>query len=129
MLDSRQLLVNTPLGNQELITVGRGGGYFDPTRVVWDEQIDGLFPANLIPSIGGIIRTNGVLSVDSVMLAGSQTKTTSDNDAENTRKTKVALARQIIRDIGDGGGLTAQEIQQVLRALIILTRVRLKEIA
>ena len=53
-----QLLVNAPSGQQEIIIVGEGGGYFDPTRVLWDERADGLLPA---VTLGGMVRVDGAL--------------------------------------------------------------------
>ena len=54
----KKLLVNAPSGAQELIEVGTGGGYFDPSRVLWDEREDGpLPPINL----GGMVRDGAAL--------------------------------------------------------------------
>lgn len=39
-----KLLVNAPTGDQQLIKVGEGGGYFDDSRVLWDERKDGPLP-------------------------------------------------------------------------------------
>jgi hypothetical protein len=47
-----KLLVNNPQGEQEVIEVGQGGGYFDESLVLWDERKHGelvIDPA----SIGG----------------------------------------------------------------------------
>lgn len=40
-----RLLVNQPSGKQEIIEITASGGYFDVSRVVWDERIDGALPA------------------------------------------------------------------------------------
>lgn len=40
-----RLLVNQPSGKQEIIEITSSGGYFDVSRVVWDERIDGALPA------------------------------------------------------------------------------------
>ena len=40
----KKLLVNTPQGNQEIVIVGEGGGYFDESLVLWDERTDGEMP-------------------------------------------------------------------------------------
>ncbi len=42
-----KLLVNTPGGYQEIITVHETGGYNDKSAVVWDEREQGPIPANL----------------------------------------------------------------------------------
>lgn len=58
----RQLIVNTPQGKQEMIKVGKGGGYFDSSRVVWDEQEDGPLPEGVEP--GKLVRTDRGLEED-----------------------------------------------------------------
>lgn len=53
-----KLLVNAPSGKQEVIEVGEGGGYFDPSRVLWDEREDGPLPEI---TLGGMVRNGGAL--------------------------------------------------------------------
>lgn len=53
-----KLLVNTPVGKQEVIQVCEGGGYFDPSRVLWDEREDGPLPQI---TLGGMVRDSGKL--------------------------------------------------------------------
>lgn len=48
-----KMLVNNPLGLQELIEIGDGGFYFDNSLVVWDERIDGALPDI---TLGGMVR-------------------------------------------------------------------------
>lgn len=55
------LLVNTPTGQQEIIEIGEGGGYFDPSRVLWDEREDGPLPEI---TLGGMVREGGALAFD-----------------------------------------------------------------
>ena len=40
-----KLLVNQPSGKQEIIEITESGGYFDLSRVIWDERTDGTLPA------------------------------------------------------------------------------------
>ena len=54
-----KLLINTPTGRQEIIEVSDGGGYFDATRVIWDERTDGAMPAI---TLGGMVRAGGLLT-------------------------------------------------------------------
>ena len=56
---SSKLLVNTPSGKQEVIEIGLGGGYFDDSRVVWDERKDGKLPDDI--QIGKMKRVNDAL--------------------------------------------------------------------
>jgi len=56
---SSKLLVNTPSGKQEVIEIGFGGGYFDDSRIVWDERFDGKLPDDI--QIGKMQRVNNAL--------------------------------------------------------------------
>jgi hypothetical protein len=56
-----KILVNAPTGKQELIEVGEGGGYFDASRVLWDERTDGTLPAI---TLGGMVRLGGDMQAD-----------------------------------------------------------------
>lgn len=46
-----KLVVNAPTGKGEVIEIGEGGGYFDQSRVVWDEREDGPVPAAMLVEI------------------------------------------------------------------------------
>ncbi len=50
-----KLLVNNPANEQEVIEVGPGGGYFDESRVLWDERKHGDLPAI---QLGGMVATD-----------------------------------------------------------------------
>ena len=39
-----KLLINCPLGEQQIIQVGEGGDYYDLNRIEWDERKDGKLP-------------------------------------------------------------------------------------
>jgi hypothetical protein len=49
-----KLLVNTPSGEQAIVEVEESGGYFDSSRIVWDERTDGALPAGI--TLGGMVR-------------------------------------------------------------------------
>lgn len=66
-----KLLVNTPIGLQELIEVGEGGGYFDASRVLWDERTDGNLPSI---TVGGMVRQGSQLVFDSQLFAEYEAK-------------------------------------------------------
>lgn len=54
-----KLLVNCPTGEQQVIKVGVGGGYFDQSRVEWDERVDGVLPEGIV--LGKMKRNGGIL--------------------------------------------------------------------
>lgn len=52
------LLVDAPSGAQERIEVGDGGGYFDPSLIVWNVAVDGPLPSI---TLGGMVRNGSAL--------------------------------------------------------------------
>ena len=84
-----KLLVNAPTGEQQIITVGEGGGYFDINRVLWDERIDGALPDI---TLGGMIRVDNNLILDETLLAKS-VKAIDNMKAEEVRSQRTALLR------------------------------------
>jgi hypothetical protein len=66
-----KILVNNPQGIQEIIEVGEGGGYFDASRVLWDERIDGVLPSI---TVGGMVRQGNQLVFNSQLFAEYETK-------------------------------------------------------
>jgi len=92
-----KLLINAPTGIQEIIEVGTGGGYFDPSRVLWDERVDGALP---VITIGGMKRVGNALSVDQTLLAASV--------ATNLAASKAAY---ILAVKSEAGALTSQVLK------------------
>lgn len=91
-----KLLVDAPSGVQELIEVGPGGGYFDETRVVWDERKDGPLPE---VTVGGMKREGKELAFDPERLtvheeASVKPQPPTINDRHN------ALVRAVAKAIG-----------------------------
>ena len=84
-----KLLVNAPTGEQQIITVGEGGGYFDINRVLWDERIDGELPDI---TLGGMVRVDNNLILDETLLAKS-VKAIDNMKAEEVRSQRTALLR------------------------------------
>ena len=66
-----RLLVNAPIGVQELHDVGPGGGYFEPARVLWDERKDGPLPP---VTVGAAVREGNTLKEDAAQLAAHQAR-------------------------------------------------------
>lgn len=65
------LIVNNPLGRQELVEVGESGTYFDLSRVIWDERADGLLSPEQISQVGGFARVGGSLVFDAAQFAAN----------------------------------------------------------
>jgi hypothetical protein len=98
-MEAFKLLVNTPQGKQELIQVegkekNKAGvyrsGYFDLSRVLWDERDDGPFPAGMLPSIGGIVRLGNNLNVDPVKLQAAKDAEKAEKDAAKAKGDRKA---------------------------------------
>ena len=54
-----KLLINCPLGQQQIIKIDESGGYFDQSRVVWDERYNGDLPEDI--TLGKMVFDGGNL--------------------------------------------------------------------
>lgn len=61
-----KLLIIKPDDSRDIITVGDTGGYYDPTKIVWDERVDGAMPVDAVPSM---VKIDGKLVIDEELLA------------------------------------------------------------
>lgn len=103
-----KLLVNTPTGDQEVLTVGAGGGYFDPARVLWDDRTDG--PLVVDPSkLGGYFRAGNALEVDQAAAATYQARKAAEAAAAAAKETAAAARRARMRARGLYKALSAAE--------------------
>lgn len=83
----KKIIVNAPSGEQEIIEVGNGGGYFDQSRVVWDERVDGDIPGNVV--LGKMSRSgNTLVELESFLPEHEAAK-----DAEDQKKIAVNVAK------------------------------------
>ena len=117
-----RLLVDAPDGLQRLIEVREGGGYFDLARVLWDERLDGKFPPEHLPNVGGLVRSNGSLSVNAAKLSAYQAAIAAAVTAESTRQARIDAALNLLKTQPLGGALTATEVSNLVKALVIVWR-------
>lgn len=101
------LLVNAPTGDQQLIKVGEGGGYFDPARVIWDERVDGPLP---VITIGGMVRAGNALEFSQSRLDEHMAVVTkpadeklSEKNSDVRRQTQVLHLREELESLLKGG--------------------------
>jgi len=64
-----KLLINDITGEQKIILIDATGSYFDNTRVLWDERLDGVLPA---VTLGKMIRVGGSLQTQASFLTEHQ---------------------------------------------------------
>ena len=84
-----RLLVNAPYGTQELIEIGEGGGYFDQSRVVWDERVDGDLPSI---TLGGMKRVGDSLEFDEDLMAATNAVIAAAEAEKNEKEMQIFLA-------------------------------------
>ena len=94
----KKLLVNAPSGAQQVAEVGEGGGYFDASRVLWDERADGELPSI---TLGGMVRSGNSLTFSQSRM-DEHTAATRRVPAEVTmRQARLALASVGLLDAVD----------------------------
>lgn len=119
-----KLVVNHVDGIQKVIEVYKGGGYFDESRVVWDERIDGPLTDDMLKNIGGLVRTGKSVDFDPDLLAAAQLTEQTRINEKNSKDARISAARQNLVDLRDivrgGGNLTANQLQSAIKSLVIL---------
>jgi len=74
-----RLLVVNPEGIREIISIDDSGSYYDQSKVVWDERINGPMPDNACPSM---VVVDGSLVVDDSILAATIAKQLDDRKSQ-----------------------------------------------
>ncbi len=124
-----KLLVNGPLG-QELIDIHDGGGYFDPSRVLWDERSDGPMP---FITVGGMKLVNGELLYDSDLFSAHQQRVITTKKDNKRKSINAEAGRRIVSHYGlaDGKqGNMHKRVSELIRkraTAILLTPAELAE--
>lgn len=106
-----KLYVDCPDGRQDVVEVEASGKYYDKSKVLWDERIDGELP---LVVVGAMTRTGDTLTIDDNKLAVNLDKQLSDLKSTSLHKIDVANDDVITAVIGrrDTEYLMAEEQAQ-----------------
>lgn len=107
-----KLLIINIAGIQEVIEVGEGGGYFDQSKVLWDENVDGQLP-NI--TLGGMERVGSELVFNQTVLNATQAIQLDRDKADKIRvinETNTSRSPVLINGVTyHGGDLSAIAIK------------------
>jgi len=121
-----RILVDSPSGLQHFITVeSPGARYFDKDKVLWDERVDGLFPENMLTSVGGLERVAGELVVNATKLSAAQAATAAANASKTQKEQRVVAAKLALNQANLANGdadLTPQQIRQLFRFIRVILK-------
>lgn len=117
-----KLLVINPLGSQEILNITATGGYFDPTQVLWDERIDGIFPSELLDKLGGLVRVENELVIDEVLLAEAMSKKQAEDELKEQKQIEFAKAAELLDTLDVNKSFSAADIEAALKALIVIRK-------
>lgn len=106
-----RLLVDSPSGIQELFKVDETGSYYDLTRVVWDERLDGPLPTP-IEQVGGLIRDGNTLTFSAQMKAADDAQKEILNAPIRTMEERVERLRNV------DFGLIPEEFRAIIKDII-----------
>lgn len=100
----RKILYNHPAdGSQRLVNAV---SVSSDSEVIWDEKVDGLFPADKVSKVGWLKRSGNTLVQDSVKKA--------EYDAVKQTIIDENLTKQTLRDKLLAGTATNRQIQAIL---------------
>lgn len=101
-------------------------GFPNPnSTILWDERLDGAFPANMLASVGGLERVGNELVVNAAKLAAHQAAKTAAADAVTQKAQRVQNAKQTLNQANLANGdpdLTPLQIRQLFRAVRIILK-------
>lgn len=117
-----KLLIVNQKDEQELLVIDTGGGYFDLTKVLWDERLDGPFPQELLYKIGGLVRVDDKLEVDQKLLSSSRTSKILLAESKKKKEQQIKDALELIEGIHEDTVMTATDVKNVVKALVILAK-------
>ena len=90
-----KLLVNAPTGDQRVIEVNESGGYFDESRVLWDERKDGPLPG---VTLNGMVRNGNSLAFDQTKFDGYKPPAPGPKPLPKTRE-QLAVDAQLAKGV------------------------------
>jgi hypothetical protein len=107
---------------QKLFYIGMFGDFSKKDLIIWDERKDGLIPSNLVQFVGGLVRTGNLLEFNQAKWDAYQLWLANKTQTEAARKTRVEQAQTFIKNLDLSGSLTATQIQNAIKALVVLSR-------
>jgi hypothetical protein len=93
--------------------------------VLWDERVDGVFPGNLLASVGGLDRVGNALVVNAQKLAAFQAAQAAAASNLSQKQARVSDAKQKLNDALLGNAdpdLSPLEIRRLFRFIRIIMK-------
>jgi hypothetical protein len=101
-------------------------GFPNPNSVIlWDERVDGAFPENLIPSVGGLDRVGSSLVVNAQKLAAHQAAVAAEQQALAQKQSRIDNAKQTLNQALLANGdpdLSPLQIRQLFRSIKVILK-------
>lgn len=109
-------------GKQKLVEVSKTGGVAPEAVVLWDERVDGLFPVQFLPSVGGLERSGNSLVVNASKLAGLQATEQAAQQQKNQKRNRLQNAKQTLKQLNFQAPLSNAELTDGLKAVFVLLK-------
>jgi hypothetical protein len=113
-----KILINDIDGLQKMLEVHKSGGYFDQSRVIWNEKVDGQFPEEHIDHIGGLSRSGNNLIFSQATYDAQQVAIQAAKDEEENKANLKQQAIESIRSSDINGVSTIAGIKPILKAIV-----------
>ena len=115
-----KLLVNVADNKQDIFEIEEGGGYYDKSKVIWDEREDGPLSLADETNLGGLIRTaEGLLEVDANKLQVAKDAKAAKEVAEVAIvKTKADRFKRLEDGILTVETMTLEQLRLIVKDLL-----------
>lgn len=114
MISDKKLIVITPSGEQQVISVDITGSYFDKSRVLWDTSIDGQIPDSVLTAVGSL----GKNTDGSINLSDNVNKLAHDSAVADVAQQAANKANRIATIKNVGAINTLPELKLVVQKLV-----------
>lgn len=107
---------------QKLVEVSKTGSVASEAVVLWDERVDGPFPSQFLPSVGGLERAGNQLVVNASKLAAFEADKAAAQQSKNQKKNKIQNAKQTLKQLNFQAPLSNAELTDGLKAVFVLLK-------
>lgn len=120
-MKSIKLLVINPKGEQELTEIDVSGKYYDDSKVIWDERINGQFPPEMIAKVGGLSLVGKNLVVDQAKVDAHVAKKEAEAAKKDALKSAKEDAIAAIKAVDLSKPIDAEQVGEIVKHLVALS--------
>ncbi len=113
-----KLIIENELGLQEIISIKESGQYFDSSKVIFDERVDGKLSQDIEQKVGGLKRQGKDFSFDLKKFSDQQKFLKDKQDEEKAKQDQVNASIAKIKEHQGGGNLSLAQLNALIDSIV-----------